>query len=283
MPTLLSSFDLGGETLLEMITIAGLTTNLTLCLDAGDLASYNGTSQTWTDVSGNNQNFFRGSTSAAQAIDPTFHGIAGNKSEEEYFSLDGGDYFQEASALTFAESWHKNSANFTFLVVSYVNESDIADGFAYCYFHNVAISSSDEPGVSFLYTGNAIDCGVNFEVWNELSGVAALHSDFSPNHTREAGGKWRCFIMSMDEAAGIMISKYLSTGATSASGKIYSSPSSDPSSAPYLLGESGMFGNDIPFPNGSRFAMFAAWSESLTAAQLDTLYAAIKQRFPTLG
>ena len=42
----------GTDNLADAIAGLGLGTNLQLCLDAGDIASYDGTSQIWNDRSG---------------------------------------------------------------------------------------------------------------------------------------------------------------------------------------------------------------------------------------
>ena len=50
----LSGFGSGqaNVSLIDILTALGLTTNLKLCLDAGDSVSYDGTSQDWVDRSG---------------------------------------------------------------------------------------------------------------------------------------------------------------------------------------------------------------------------------------
>ena len=78
-----------------------------MLLDAGDLASY-ATGQVWADVSGAANNYNRGITSGAEASDPTFAGIAGDLSNREYFSFDGGDYLTPAAAPTFGATWHRS-------------------------------------------------------------------------------------------------------------------------------------------------------------------------------
>ena len=56
------------RTMKETLTLLGLTTNLKLCLDAGDLASVASGSQTkWLYVSGGGYDFFRGTDGTSQA------------------------------------------------------------------------------------------------------------------------------------------------------------------------------------------------------------------------
>lgn len=71
-------------------------------LDAGHGDSYGGSGQTWSDLSGNGQDFFRGVDGTVEGGDPTFNGAAGGKSSDEYWSLDGGDLFTFAAAN---EAW----------------------------------------------------------------------------------------------------------------------------------------------------------------------------------
>lgn len=103
--------------LLHAITDVGALSGLVLCLDAGDIASYDGTSQQWTDVSGAGNHYNRGATSGAEASDPTFNGTAGAKRATEFFSYDGGDYNAPVAAPTFGGNFHQDNALFTCLAV----------------------------------------------------------------------------------------------------------------------------------------------------------------------
>ncbi len=97
----------------------GLTTNLKLCLDAGDPASYS-SGQKWLDRSGGGYDFHLGATSSSEASDPTFNGVAGRQSDAEYFSGDGGDYFTyDSNSETWMRDFHKAGA-ITALAVVYV-------------------------------------------------------------------------------------------------------------------------------------------------------------------
>lgn len=94
-----------GTSLINELRNVGLTDGLKLCLDAGDINSYDGTSQTWKDLSGNGSDFYRGSGSGTDGADPTFNGKAGGLSANEYFSFDGGDYF---TAVNTNPQWLKD-------------------------------------------------------------------------------------------------------------------------------------------------------------------------------
>jgi hypothetical protein len=83
--------------LLDIIAQLGLSAGLVCCLDAADTRSYDGTSQTWTDASGNGAHFYRGTTGSAAGDDPAFNGTAGIADENTYFSVDGGDQFRNVA------------------------------------------------------------------------------------------------------------------------------------------------------------------------------------------
>lgn len=100
-----------------IINNVGLSAQPAFVLDAGDLASYDGSSQTWTDATGNGNNYFRGADGTAEATDPTFNGSAGDISDATYFSLDGGDFFRPTAVHTFSDNWHKDSGAVTFIIV----------------------------------------------------------------------------------------------------------------------------------------------------------------------
>lgn len=265
-----------GKTLLDIITDAGLLSNLVLCLDAGDLASYDGSSQTWTDVSGNSNNFYRGATSGSEASDPTFNGGAGMGSENEYFSLDGADYFLQTSAsLAFAESWHKNSAAFTFGFVIYADNTDGDPFLTTPIFNNCANNAG-------LLTGTVvgIDNVDDLVLYVENGGSDALAKILVANFLTGTR-RWICGIVAVNEAAGTGLMKYTSAAATALSGLAYTSPAAGDSSDSYSL----MANSDgtRPFGAGSRVACIFAWNSVLTTGNLDTLYAALKLRFPTLA
>jgi hypothetical protein len=99
------------KSLWQVIQECGLTSNCKLCLDAGDSSSYDGSSQTWYDLSGNGFDWYCGATSGAEASDPTFNGSAGGKSPSEYWSFDGGDWFVMAVAEpSWINNLHKDNA-----------------------------------------------------------------------------------------------------------------------------------------------------------------------------
>ncbi len=276
MPALINPF-LGStvpKTLLEMITDAGLLTNLAICLDAADAASYDGTSQTWFDVSGNNQNFYRGSGAGSQSSDPTFNGVAGNKSFNEYFSVDGGDFFQEtANTHNFAESWHKDNAAFTFGFVLYAELADLVVGFPCPIFGNYDASSG--PGV--LIYGRQSTNELTFiavDGTDPIMLIQAVKTTFL-----SAGRKWVCVIFSLDEAAGNLLTKSSGAAPSLQTGVVYSTPSVLGTGEVYRIMSSPFA--DL-WPTGVRLATMFAWNRVLSSAELDAMYSALQQRYTTL-
>jgi len=87
-----------GTSLINEIKNEGLESGLKLCLDAGDINSWPGSGQLWKDLSGNGNHFYLGGGSGADGADPTFNGTPGGLSQNEYFSVAGGDYFTLAQA-----------------------------------------------------------------------------------------------------------------------------------------------------------------------------------------
>ena len=76
-------------TLQQAITNASLTTNLNLCLDAGDIVSYPGTGTKWLDTSGNGYDFLLGSDGTTNA--PKFVGLPGEINS--YWQTSAAQYF----------------------------------------------------------------------------------------------------------------------------------------------------------------------------------------------
>src|SRR5688572_10725967 len=109
------------DTLLTILNGLGLTANLKLCLDAGDNLSAPAAATSWLDRSGNGYDFFRGTTSGADATDPTFNGTPGELSAAEYWSFDGGDFFRyDTTNETWMQNLHKNNALLSFFCWLYL-------------------------------------------------------------------------------------------------------------------------------------------------------------------
>jgi hypothetical protein len=279
MPMLLNPFVAGPpQTIMEMITNAGLTSSLVLCLDAGDSASYDGTSQTWTDRSGLGNSFKRGTTSGADSSDPTFSGTAGGKSSNEYFSVDAADSFEPNAAMTLAHNWHKNNARFSIGFVMYADQNDITSTSPSVFATTdsattpgMAIKASSTTGRIFLY----VDSG-SATVLNTY-----LDSSGDP-HPLPTSREWFCRIISFDEATGNIIHKYSSAAPYTGTVSQYVSPSASSPGSYNILWDS-YTGNNTHWESGVRIAAIFAWdNRNLTTDEMNVLYDFIRKRFPTL-
>lgn len=250
------------ESLIDVIGAYGLTTNLKLCLDAGDASSYT-SGQSWLDRSGNGYDFYRGSGSGSDSADPTFNGTPDGLSANEYWSYDGGDYHTYDSAN---EAWmtniHKNNALFTLLL--WVNLASVS---GYQSFAGTRGTLIGHTGFAFSTNGNK----AYFTVENGGSVVALWNS----TGTLSAGA-WEFVAISYDEAAGA--GSFAINGATEAISGAYSSPASGAASNTMCIASTG--GGNEPIPSGNKIAMVAAWEGvALTAAQLTAIYQATRGRF----
>lgn len=250
-------YNNNSRTLLGIIHNLGLSTSLNFVLDAADLRSYDGSSQTWTDATGNGFNFFLGADGAATATDPTFVGTAGLLTEATYFSLDGGDYFTETTTHTFADSWHKDNGAFSLVCVTYVPASA---GDTYI-FSNMGATD----GVSFgMSSGEALSCAradSNTTVETETS--SALLTTTS----------WNFAGVGFDEATTAMTLKINGTAETPTVG---ASTATDNNSQPLRICARGDAA--VPLISGSRIACIAGWSTNIGAAALNNIYTRLKSR-----
>jgi hypothetical protein len=174
--------------LIYTLTKLGQRDNLKLCFDAGDASSYDGSSQTWLDTSGNGYDFFRGTTSGAAANDPTFNGSAGGLSVNDYFSFDGADVFQYDSANeTWMQNLHKDNAIFAGLVWVYLG------------------SVVNRLGLFGTLGGDNTGTGVTFRIL--AGGTLQIATKNGASNVMGNGyggitaGLWKCFHFGLDEGA----------------------------------------------------------------------------------
>lgn len=266
MPTLINPYIHSPGTMLSAIQRLGLTSNLQLCLDASDINSYDGSSQTWTDVSGNSHSFFRGSTSGSNSSDPTFNGSAGSQASSSYFSFDGGDFFTESADHSFTDSWHKNNATFTLVGVMWRDDGS-SGGAGTPIMYNCNTSADD--GVAFQIE-NA-DNALFFNAFNgggvasSLNGTAGMTVD-----------AWNFFAFSLNEATGTNGATMQVNGTQESFTSTYSSPSSSNPVEPIRIGHNGAV---LFFPSNTRLAAMAAWSTRLTDTNLSDIYGLLRSKF----
>lgn len=242
--------------LISILGRLGLTTGLVACLDAGDGISTNGTSQTWTDRSGNTNNYFRGADNTVTTDDPTFNGTAGALADSAYWSFDGGDSFTETTNQTWADGFHTTSNKFTLFSMVYPPGGIFT-------------------GDAMLFINGSIATGYSIKWLFASDDKLYLDDDagFMPGSSNTAAATtWTFCLTSLDEAGGAAASFHrLNTTVTTFNGDM---TNFTPTNAPYRIG--GEASGDR-LPNGTRMSMFAAWNGvALSQTQAAALYAAIK-------
>ncbi len=254
----------GNQTLYQIINGLGLTTNLELCLDAGDSASYNSSVQTvrWLDTGGLGYDFFRGATSSSEATDPTFNGTAGGLSSSEFWSFDGGDYFTyDTTNETWMNNLHKDNAIYTLFFV-----------FDYVASNNQALFSTrgSNQGINFRRNGAnqlAIDVFNNSSVGN-LTAVSTA--------TTNTG--WNIGAVSINETAGTGV--FMLNGSTETFTSTYTGTVSTSNVTSTTKIATRATAAALTAVNGSKMACFSAWEgTALTATNLTDIYNGIKGRF----
>lgn len=251
-------------TLIGILQSLGLTTNLQVCLDAGDINSYSGTGQTWNDTSGNGYNFNRGTTTSSETSDPTFNGAAGHESSSEYFSVDGGDWFTIGQTNpTWVQQMHKAGGKFT--VVEWAFANSVSATKFYAGFGDANTGAGIVFGSDFV-TG----LGLELTVLTATTNVLDIISTAKINNNA-----WNMVGVAVDASAPS--ETFVINGATEAHSTSYSSPSSSSAGFPLQIGAVG--NNSGADTSGNRFGMVAVWDRALSAAELSSLYGATRAKY----
>jgi len=260
---------LNGKTLMQVLTDATLTTNLKLCLDAGDAASYDPGVQTdkWLDRSGGGYDFFRGSGTGGDAADPTFTGSA--SSLQSYWAFDGGDFFTyDTTSETWMQSLHKNAAIYTFLFFFRMPSSAT--------FNDTLFDTT--AGTTGITAYLNLD-QLKFGVLNAASVALQKTGD-----TALVSSTWNMVGISVNEnggaAAGFLYlnGEYDQVGGADTWNPNYTSPAAGNATraSMNLCGDSGVG----YLGSGARLAALAIWQgTALTKANMDTIWAAMRGRF----
>jgi hypothetical protein len=245
-------------------------TNLKLCLDAGDLNSYDGSSQVWKDLSGGGYDFNRGSGSGSDSADPTYNGTAGRQSSGEYFSFDGGDYFTLAQANpAWVNNLHKDNAKLS--IAAWVYSSNIATGTSEGIFGTSSFSGTTF-GVAFA-VGQAVDGDIGFAMQDGNSGAG---DSVGTTSAKIVAGGFTFIAMSLDEATASIVLQINATQETKTYS--YASPSS---SAASFTAQVGAIGNgNSALKSGFRIACLAAWEGvTLSSGQMTSIYSSTRGKF----
>lgn len=241
-------------------------------LDAGNSSSYSGSGQTWANIvtspaDGSAQtdyDFYRGITGSSQSSDPTFNGSAGANTSAEYWSFDGGDFFNKITTNgTFINSLHKDSAVFTWY--GFLKTPTSLSG-GNCHLFGTNGGGTSGKGLSlYLQSGGTMTLLVS-----DNSGGAALNKSTSSSFFSDATNHF--LAVSYNEATGVGMFYRNGPGgkSTAAISGTYTSPSS--ASADYDL-QLFAAGNSAGIsPTGARLWRTGMFNVSLSELQLDALY-----------
>lgn len=249
----------------ENITSDSLTTNLELCLDAGDSSSYS-SGQKWLDLSGNGYDFFLGADGTATTDDPTFNGTAGDLKRTNYWSFDGGDVFTyDTTNETWMDNMHKSGASYT--IAGWFYTGTVADE------HWLWGTGSATTGVALrVFSGGA----ARINIYNGASSIKEITT--SDTMSDEA---WHFFALSYTDGAGAFFyldGNYMQVASADTFDGSLSGAATGSASTMEIGGRPGS-GSPDKLLNGDRVAGFMAWSTNLSKANLDSLYASTSVRF----
>lgn len=240
----------------EILLASGLA-NLNQVFDAADSRSYDGSSQTWTDIVGT-ANYQRGSAAGADGNDPTFNGTIGDWSDATYFSFDGADYFSQTAGQTYLDNWIKDNGQGTVIAVlrspasganQMVFDADSATNNCVFYFQTAgnmqAIHVTSNIGVQQTVTSSGLTVTastLHFMAWT------------------------------FDEATTVM--DFYLNGSTNQQTFNASTRTNNRTGTQTWIGTntSGFFAS------GTRLMCFATASSYMTSAQKDSIYNALKER-----
>ena len=251
--------------LFDMLVRLGLYGNLRLCLDAGSIASSPLSTTKWLDLSGNGNDFFRGTTVAVQSIDPSFNGNVGGLSEREYWGFDNTQYFTyDTTNEAWMQTLHKTGAVGTF--ATWVNLGSLAatNGFA-----GTGSATTSGRGFAFRVGTTSI---INWAVWNGAGVV------FNGGIAIEdlVIGQWYFMAISVNEPEGTL-HVCLNDKTRSRVSLTYASPSASNASFTMQIGAVGNAENTME--NGGQMGMIAAWDRQLSPDDLVRVFQATRGRY----
>jgi len=257
-------------TLKNVLVNLGLTTNLKLCLDSGDISGYV-SGQSWLDTSGGGYDFFRGADINASTDDPTFNGVSGSVTKNEYFSYDGGDFFQyDTTNESWMDNLHKNNAIFS-IVAFYYQDADLDQSAFF-----TTAQDNTEIGINFSHQASGGGT-FNLNVPNGVPGFALSVT----GATDPADTAWHMASCSLNEATGAaggflyLDGAYNQVAASDTFTSTYTTPSAAAATRTARIGWLVS-----PDSAGQRIACIGVWEgTALTKANMDSIWAAMRSRF----
>lgn len=258
-----------GTSLINTIKNLGLTSGLKLCLDPGDLNSYDGSSQIWKDLSGGGYDFNRGSGSSSDAADPTFNGTAGKLSSGEYFSFDGGDWLTLGQVNpSWVNDMHKDNAKFS--LIAWLYSPNIATGTSEIIF-GTADNQTASVGVD-IAIGGISDGDFGFAMRNSLGTTNRVLTASA----RLVSAQFNFVGLSYDESAGSVVLRINSSQETPSLS--YTSPSAASASYTARIGDGG--NGNRPLKANDRLGQIAVWGGiAIGATALSSIFTATRGRY----
>lgn len=247
----------------QALQALSLTSNLKLCLDPGALDSYDGSSQSWLDLSGTGTTFFKGATSGVEASDPTFAGTAGALGDAR-FTMDGGDYFRISGGNpTWVQNLHKNNALLTFCGW-YKPGADFSGAQA---MFGTLINASANNGIQFTIRNTADARVLVSSGSQDLSNISSF---------TVSANVWTFLGLSIDEAGNVCHMQKDAT--TETFGGAYAGPTVNNASASLEIGACGNAA--LPWNANGQIGAVAMWEgTALSSTELTSIYQATRQRY----
>jgi hypothetical protein len=264
----------GLQPLWSILAAAGLQSNASFCLDAGDAASYAGTGQTWLDRSAGGFDFWLGPTNGTESADPAFTGAAGDLTLNSYFSFDGGDWFDyDSGAEAFMRSWHAAGAAFTLMALIYV-----PPGVTWGVGGKAIFSTLGASGSGIAWGFNANDGRPRF---NNTAAVNSTVHDLCADATVGAGWHLMALVVAAGVAGGSFFYRDGAYDPVASSNTLtlgYSGAGSSASVGQKLRIGYGDPSGFVFLPNGIRMMGAAAIARVATKVELDAVWALARQR-----
>lgn len=263
----------GKQTFWQMLRSLQVLDDLDFCLDAAATASYPGQGQIWFDLSGNGNNFYLGQNDTEEASnDPTFQGVAGGLSENEYFtkvSSGNRSFWYVNTTAPFAQAWFKNDAKFTLVVVARPIQFPTV---VHALFSSLSSGVSNIGGIQILCGAANVTDAISLNVARDST--AAGFSLVESNNFGDIYGVDRFIAVSIDEAVGANGLTFRVDSTTAKKTSTYSSPGTQTTVAPTIIGL-----GDV----GARIYCMAAWSRRLSDSELDSIQNKLKERYTNLS
>lgn len=256
----------------EAIASLGLTSNLKLSFDVGDVTSYPGSGQPWLDLSGNGYDFNRGETSGSGSSDPTYVGTAGQRTSGVYWSFDGDDFFTYDSSN---EAWmnrlHQNDALWTACCWVYLGTAG-----DYNALMGTNFDDTNARGVSWEAT--TVTAKPRFLVTNGTGGGSGVELNVASTTLTPSATTWQFHSISVDEAAGTVT--FGLDGTYDVKSSQFFSVGGSATYTMAIAATAGVSAGSRMLQNGGRMVAFGMWEGgTISQANLTAIRNATKGRF----